>query len=134
VENCVLLLFSRCAAPFLSFQSPPALTTMAVNRPIPPAPPAALVNALRAAKVPIEDLSAAQDACNGCSDHEEDEGELGWPKGCVILLPFTFRARADRIPMRLHQFRDGQRVADAGRSDCVQPVRFPLYPLLRSAS
>ncbi|GAA6008085.1 hypothetical protein JCM10207_007023 [Rhodosporidiobolus poonsookiae] len=42
-----------------------------------PAPPAALVDALRSAKIPVE---AFKDACRAC-DACDDDDELGWPKG-----------------------------------------------------
>ncbi|GAA5941215.1 hypothetical protein JCM10213_007456 [Rhodosporidiobolus nylandii] len=48
-----------------------------------PAPPPALVDALRAANVPLEEYQDACRACGDCDDDEEEEVE-GYPKGFEV--------------------------------------------------
>ncbi|GAA6008047.1 hypothetical protein JCM10207_007008 [Rhodosporidiobolus poonsookiae] len=42
-----------------------------------PAPPAALIDNLCSAKIPVEFFNNACRACNACNNNKE----LGWPKG-----------------------------------------------------
>lgn len=84
-----------------------------------PAPPAALVDALRTAGVPLESLADACKACEGCDD-EADLEDLAYPKGCVRRFKSCARSWTDRMET---QFRRRPRLADVGRVEAPREVR-----------
>ncbi|BGP21209.1 sucrase/ferredoxin-like family protein [Rhodotorula toruloides] len=78
-----------------------------------PAPPAALVDALRTAGVPLESLADACKACDGCDD-EADLEDLAYPKGFDVDLDSQMLGELKPLGRQI--------LVSSGKSDWIREV------------
>ncbi|GJN91962.1 hypothetical protein Rhopal_004990-T1 [Rhodotorula paludigena] len=81
--------------------------------PVRPAPPAALVDALRAAHIPVESLEEACRACGEACD-EDDDAELDYPKGFDMDLESTMLGELKPYGRQI--------LVSTGKSDWIREV------------
>lgn len=81
--------------------------------PVRPAPPAALVDALRAAHIPVESLEEACRACGEACD-EDDDADLDYPKGFDMDLESTMLGELKPYGRQI--------LVSTGKSDWIREV------------